>query len=452
MLPTHALNWWIDRLQAVGRLPPRTVLPIIALIAVLRTPDILVRPQFWAEDGAVFFAQQWMDGGFPLFTAYAGYLHLLPRSVAAAAALAPPAWAPAIYAGVGLLVTIGVAALFLSDRLALPGRPLLALAVVLVPHDGEVFGCTVNTQWILALALLAIPFMEPPTRRAGAVAETLAVAVMGLTGPFGVMLLPVYVWRIWAHRRTPAERSRLLRLTVVLGSCALVQAAVIVATQPPAVPVPLDRWDLWARIALWRTIGTAMVERRLLSALPTPINGAIVALFVVAAVAIARRLLADARTRDFTIAALYFGAVVVAAALWRFKSDLAPLWTGGDRYFLIAKVVVLWMLAMALTFEGRSPRVVAAIGLALGLLAAAVRLVHPIPPDLRWAEHAAAFVPGRAAAAPIAPKGWYVILGPRADAIAGLPPGTPRPVNALVCEPRSLFGFAIRSCNTVFPP
>ncbi len=47
-------------------------------VVVLKTPDALRLPQFWAEDGAVFFSQQWGHLIPRIFVPYGGYLNVIP--------------------------------------------------------------------------------------------------------------------------------------------------------------------------------------------------------------------------------------------------------------------------------------------------------------------------------------------------------------------------------------
>src|SRR5258707_11015955 len=71
---------------------------MIFLLLVLRRPDAITNPQFWAEDGPVFFFGQISHTGLSaLMVPYAGYLLGVPRLVAAFAALFPASSAPLIF-------------------------------------------------------------------------------------------------------------------------------------------------------------------------------------------------------------------------------------------------------------------------------------------------------------------------------------------------------------------
>src|SRR2546426_117604 len=67
----------------------------LAFAAVVsRRPDAISNPQFWAEDGQVWYAEAHARGLRSLLSPYAGYFQTLPRVVAVAAQILPLTWAP----------------------------------------------------------------------------------------------------------------------------------------------------------------------------------------------------------------------------------------------------------------------------------------------------------------------------------------------------------------------
>jgi len=91
---------------------------VIALIAS-RRPDALTRPQFWAEDGAVWYAQAYNDGAWSaLLHPWTGYVQTFSRLTAAVSLSVPLVDAPLVFA-VAALVAQAVPPLFLlSSRFA----------------------------------------------------------------------------------------------------------------------------------------------------------------------------------------------------------------------------------------------------------------------------------------------------------------------------------------------
>ena len=194
---TTPLNRVLRTLQADYTLP--LTLLTLAVILFFRRPDMLIQPQFWAEDGAIFFRQNYEHGLGALFIPYAKYIHLIPRLVAYLASFFPVAVAPALYAYATLAMTLGVGAKLLSPRLALPYKPLLVVAIALVPTGGEVILNLTNIHWYTALLLIALVLQKPPTTRWQLASDFILLLLAGLTGPFIIAFAPLFLLR-WLKR------------------------------------------------------------------------------------------------------------------------------------------------------------------------------------------------------------------------------------------------------------
>jgi len=159
------------------------------LMLALRAPDAVRHPQFWAEDGAIFFQQQFGQGWPRLWEPYAGYLHLAPRFGAWLSSLLPYRYAPAIYISFAMLIEAWALAFFFK-RSRLFVSPWILLSIyLLTPTNGEVFGTLTNIQWHLQFALLAATFYPADESRQttpGPAWRCLLVLAMGLTGPFSI--------------------------------------------------------------------------------------------------------------------------------------------------------------------------------------------------------------------------------------------------------------------------
>jgi hypothetical protein len=76
------------------------------LLIFLRDPSLFTRPQFWAEDGKVWYAQAYNQGWLHSLTQpLGGYLNTLQRLGAGAALLVPFRWAPLVMALEGPLLS-----------------------------------------------------------------------------------------------------------------------------------------------------------------------------------------------------------------------------------------------------------------------------------------------------------------------------------------------------------
>ncbi|MFH0992285.1 MAG: hypothetical protein V1799_19970 [bacterium] len=183
------------------------VLAILILIA--RKPDCLSNPQLWAEDGPVFFAQQYELGAGAIFIDYANYLHIVPRLIALLAdTFFSYANIPAVYNYTSLFITIIVIAHCFSPRLQLPLKPLLALSIVLVPQSlNEVFLNITNLQWILCILLLLSLLKDAPNKKYGnytlqVISDITIITFAGLTGPFLILMFPFFAWKFYNIKTT----------------------------------------------------------------------------------------------------------------------------------------------------------------------------------------------------------------------------------------------------------
>ncbi len=228
MLDTQITNGSTDYVFSQGQYMKRThsyffVLILSALIIFLRKSDSILNPQFWAEDGTVFFADQFNCGVSSLIKPYVGYLHLVPRLIALLTHLTGAiTFAPLIYNLSSFAITIFVISQVFSPRLDLNGKPILALSLVLVPlRSSEVLLTITNLQWILSVLLVVVILKELPDAKYGSVivqqvSDVVIVVLCGLTGPFIVFLLPFFLWKC----RPPARNYNIL-----LASVAIVVAA-----------------------------------------------------------------------------------------------------------------------------------------------------------------------------------------------------------------------------------
>jgi hypothetical protein len=175
------------------------------VVTLARRPDALSNPQFWAEDGAVFFQQAWNDGGFhELTTTYLGYLEEVQRLVAIPAASIGLRFAPALFNLVALAFQVAPACYFVSNRgeSLVESRPMRVLvgAIYLLLPNAEINLNLTNVQWHLAILAFLIVVAHPARHRWARIAEDVVIVLAVLTGPFCFVLLTIAgVW-YWKHR------------------------------------------------------------------------------------------------------------------------------------------------------------------------------------------------------------------------------------------------------------
>ncbi len=378
--PVHSGRRWPGR----WRLPPSglpeqlpggwAVAAAITLVLLgLRAPQTFTHPQFWAEDGAVFFSEQFVVGIRAILDPYAGYLHLVPRLTAGLASSFSAVEAPAIYAGASVIVTIWAAATVATARL--PHAWVMGAMLLLPPHAGEIFGTITNAQWVMAPALAMIVATPSPNGRAARINQLAFAVASGLSGPFSIFLVPVAVWRLWRARATrrvghwPAIHPRDRRLwraratrrerpdlfsatlSLVVFVTALVQASFI-ATDPVSAIGTHDAAYVGAGI-LDRWIGQLALGRRTASPLDLLCDGMLVIAAACAPIYSRKTFL-----RLFVFAGLFMGSTwlhFLSSPLDTFDGI-----TAGDRYFYGPRLILLWALTVVL-LRGRRPAILAAV-------------------------------------------------------------------------------------------
>lgn len=378
------------------------VLAVVAALLALRKPHALHTPQLWAEDGNIFLAEADLFGIGALLKPYMGYLHLLPRLIAGTAPhLLDPAWWPAFYNGVSFAIWLAVLTRLFSSRFDLPGKPWLALAFVAVPHMGEVFFNITNLQWLTAFVLIQQVIIAAPKNTRERLGDALILAVVALTGPFGVVFLPLFVWRAWRER----DRDSLVALALV-GAGAALQVWFMVTTGPrfdyQSAPFQLGPTlvVLARRLVIWPLLG-----RDLATGLPAPVVGALGVTILGAVAAWCLRPHPRRTLRAPILAAL---VLITLAGVYRTRPDT---WAGdnlefGERYFYVPRVLFVWLLVWEFDATSRLAAV------ASRLFCAAVLVVHvrsytlPAPKDYHWASQVEPIRQGVRADLAILPEGW----------------------------------------------
>ena len=193
----------------------------LAALLFLRRPDALLNPQFWAEDGNLFFAEQFYGQAW-LFEPYAGYLTLIPRLVAKFADLFPVALAPLLYNLAALVLASGCCAWFAlpcfrhlvrDDKL----RILACLMIALMPAVGTILLNLSNIQWYLPLwcgLVCLMPFPRGKTRWA----LLLVYLLFLFSSPLTFIFLPIWLLRAGFVR---ADRKASLTMVAVHGIYAI---------------------------------------------------------------------------------------------------------------------------------------------------------------------------------------------------------------------------------------
>jgi hypothetical protein len=344
----------------------RLVLPLTVLVVGLgavwwRRPGAFLRPELWAEDGAVWFADAYREGPWrPLDQPHTGYLQSFPRLVADLGLLLPLRDLALVFAVVAAVVQVLPAVLVTSARAseAVPsraGRLVLATAYLAVPNSFEVDANLTNAQWHLALAAFLCLALAP----AGRLWRTLDLVVTvlsGLTGPFVVALALIGAYLVWSTR----WRTWTVVLWLVSALLAGVQAGVLLASPRGhfaplgASPALLVR-IVGGQVGLGALVGMTGLSR--LGRGPLAL-GADVAGFVLVLGAFGAALLAGPPA--LRALAAWAGAILAASLVSPVASSTTPQWQALSLPGVAVRYWVLPELALLATLVWGASRAAAA--------------------------------------------------------------------------------------------
>jgi hypothetical protein len=396
--------------RLIAHPPGLAVIALCAVILSLRRAGALTRPQFWAED-IVFFQRAYVLGWSAFTEQFAGYLHTILRAVAAFAVAIDPAQGPALFVACSGAITLYVAGLTLSKRCPLPRLGgAFALAIVLVPDTYEVLLNDVNLQWITGTGLILLMISRDPEGAWQWAHDLAAAAAIGLTGPFSILLFPLFALRAW-RRRT---RSSVV-LCAVVGACGLIQGY-CVGTEP-AMPGATPGTHVALRLvlpAIGRRIGGSLLMGSLLSPETDQYIAAAVGVATLAGVAYLAFRRGALREERTVLGLTFFGLLAGTLLRTRFSLDEYFIPRTNSRYVYIPQLLALWLLLLAIGQKGRMGRI-APLLCAWVLLVNLPRYREPAYVDLHWERYAPRIREGLPVVVPTNPPGWRMSLPARAQ-------------------------------------
>lgn len=327
------------------RLAPLLTLLCLFLGAYYRKPDAITLPQLWAEDGTMFFKQAHELGIESLFTRYAGYFHSLIRLVAWIGDIAiPTAAIPRWYNYCALTALLGLAIKLHSMRLRGIAPPLaFAVGLVLAPVYNEAFLNLTNMQWILALYVLLFLISAPATNWPQKLADYFDVGVIGLSGPFVIFFLPLFWLRAWLNRKH-FDACRHERLIFALAHIvASIQLAGMESARVNGEALFLDfaYVRVFARtlaMAIFGPGGDTLPEY--LPELASLLALSLLALYAGLSIYCIRNKHWPA------LSVLWSGILIWIAVFVSIRNQPEILLGGGERYFFIQGVTLVWTLIL----------------------------------------------------------------------------------------------------------
>ena len=372
---------------------------LLAALLLLRKPASLLHPQFWAEDGTLFFQEAFNHGFLATILQPAfGYLHTFPRLVAGASLLLPMEQAPLVFNLAAFVVQLLPALYLLSSRMGhlIPPfavRAAAALLFIAAPASYETHVNLTNAHWHLALAAVCILVAAPATGAIARALETFLVILFSLTGPFSFLFLPLVAPRLLrAVKGSPPDRR--LTLAVLIAAGAAIQAGFALTSARVGAGASqfghLSPRELLTVVSM-HTFFNALLGINGLSRISGFLSPAAYGLGLLG---LALLVFVAVRDRVIPLLMLLYLATLSIALWYLFPLNDPRIWLNpqsGSRYFLFAGLFILFTL-LHLARTAGPPRLA---GLALLGVAVVVGIpadfTHPGQPDVRWAENAAVF-------------------------------------------------------------
>ncbi len=415
---TSGLKQSLDR-EGLDWRSQLSVFLFAALVIVCRRPDVLLNPQFWAEEGTMLFSQAYNLGWLhALAIPQAGYLHIFPRLIASVALLVPLRFAPLVLNFTGLIIQVLPVMLLLSSRCAawgsLPVRFAYSALYLALPNSWEVNVNLTCSQFHLTLATLLIILGRPPETHWWQVFDVALVSATGMTGPFAILLLPISVV-FWWLRRSPW----ILVLASILALCAAVQALTLLTYH--GVGARVYQGPLGATPQrLLRILSGQIFTGVFFGQNSLGLNGNPVVLSLITVVGVSFLLYVFIKTHFELKLFISFCFLLLAASLAKpyIEGDV-PQWVlllraQGCRYWLFPMLAVVWSLVWSVRqAPARWVRTVAFVALCLMSIGTVRDWSYPPYPDKHFRQYADRFTaapPGTAVTIPINPDGWFVRL------------------------------------------
>ena len=328
---------------------------LFAALLVTRRPDCIRNPQFWAEEGSLFFVDArehsvWLN----LATYSYGYFDLLLRLIHQLAAVVRLECAPLVLVLSALSIQATIPTFVISGRCAnwigiFPIRLAAALLYCGLPNSFETHCIALHARVHLAVLAALVIGSTPPLSRLGKIFDAVTLTLSAFSGPFVLLLAPAALLRQWQARTSAARRNCLI---LVIGFIFAIFAVIESAGQRLGAPLGASLRDGTGIVGGQFTLGFLLSEKLYASILRQDwFDLAAVAGFLALALIIFL-ILAYGKTESRYLLFIAFGSLLIALAapigaasgmtLWR------TLWSipgNGQRYYLVPMAMLLFALS-----------------------------------------------------------------------------------------------------------
>lgn len=411
-------SWTLAKLPDWFKLSALLIYSVILLLPRFGSLEYFPGKFLWAEDGSVFLEGAQTTGLQSLWAPYAGYLQIYPRLVALISCQFELATRPAILIAGWLLAYLLLMLIVIqrATRLGVGAIPTLALMTVisLQPSFGETFFNITNSQWLLGAGLAIMLMTEENDTTKASLWRAPIIALLGLSGPFSIILLPAVAFKA-ALLRTASKNW--ISYGILLF-CGVVQAMVLLNSGRIATaefdPLPWNWFLSFVQTAMFATDSFATIAAAGLFWL------------VLAYCIFIRRDVepASPSTRLLPVALLIAAALFIAASVYSSKASPLAIVSlgGGNRYNWVPFCLIMFSAAIS----AAGSRVLQLL-LLLPIAFICQQNFHAKTSDDLQFRSFANFAKYRAVHIPTEPQspifpGWSVLAGPQSTPAARLRP------------------------------
>lgn len=397
---------------------------LIALfILFLRQPSALLQPQFWAEDGRVWYSDAYNIGWKSLFIPQDGYFQTISRLVALLTQIFPFRLGPLVFNSAALFIQALPAVFILSKRFNKLApkfwvRTLFAIYYLLLPNTGEIHGNLTNSQWFLSLLACLVLIAEAPGSLFQKIFDTIVLLLSGLSGPFVIFLFPVAFLMYWKN-----QTGWKPKLFLIVLSCAAIQfiSLIFLSLGSRLYLSPKIIWGLLPDILVHQVfLGSILGQNGYLWVLKQSWSEALFVLVNLSALGLIVRCAFKATFEQKLF--LFFAMLILISSLLNPTTVVSPeeAWKvlsinlAGIRYWLIPMLAFISVLFFN---AGKSSPIIirsmALLFLSLGIVGIIADFQHHRLPDKAFAKYVEVFnsAPnGKKVIIPINPQAFYLRL------------------------------------------
>ncbi|EHI1107471.1 glucosyl transferase [Escherichia coli] len=399
------------------------------IIMVMRRPDLISNPQFWAEDGKIWYAQAHNLGWFnSIILPQNGYYQTISKLTAAISLNFSLASAPLVMNIIAISIRCTLVLFLMSNRvscLSFLNRAIISAFILFMPHLEEVHANITNTHWYLSTYLFFILISDRAESNLWKGHDILVMVISGLSGPFIVFLAPILALRMlsesngvgFVDKATNAIKKISL-FEVIFGIICLIQLCTILISQsgdrsaaPLGASIPMLANILSSRVF----IGFLTSEKQSLHLWDQQnlnylisVAGCLVLIF----------LLIKGNWKEKS--AVIFPFLMLFAALAKPMIHLElPQWPriqfgAGQRYFVITSIFWVTCILFSVQHLSNHLRITCTFLLALFIAISGYQNfnIHKLP-DNRWDKEVVKYndtPSGKRVILDINPKGWKIDL------------------------------------------